>query len=72
MVYDGILNVEQNFKSSVLFYKGAVVASATRKPFAQEVGVENGEVVDDFGVVLEFCFEEFCDFQTRSKSILFK
>jgi hypothetical protein len=37
-----ILNVEQNFKSSVLFYKGAAVASATRESSAQEVGVENG------------------------------
>jgi hypothetical protein len=40
-----ILSVEQNFQSSVLFYKGAAVASATRESSAQEAGVENRQVV---------------------------
>ena len=37
-----ILSVEQNFKSSILFYKGAV-AAATRESSAQEAAVEDGE-----------------------------
>jgi len=45
-----IHSVEQNFKSSIIFYKGAAVASAAREPSAQEAGVENGEdgEVDSF------------------------
>lgn len=38
-----IHSVEQNFKSSFLFYKGAAIASGTRESSAQEDGVENGE-----------------------------
>ena len=35
-----ILTVEQNFKSSVVFYKGAAFAAANRESSTQEAGVE--------------------------------